>query len=515
MSSWQKFQIPPNPQSQEAFDLARRWLGSCVETHNCGPNKEVPLPSRILDVGGKGLDQIHLYIAADGEIQTGKYVALSYCWGESLPFTTTCATISQRRKGIPLLALPRTVRDAVIITRQLECQYLWVDSLCILQGSDDEAKYDWNMESSRMQSVFSNAFVTIVAAASSNCNGGIFYPRSSSLLFCGKNGNGGLFEGIYNVFISSEVRSISDEPIHGRAWALQEWELSPRLLTYNLSQMSWLCNNERINERSDWGNDGHGVYKRRLLARYPITNIPDWTLVVTNYCGRNLTNSTDKLPALAGLAERYHNLTGDCYLAGLWKSQLLPSLLWIRDDIHKIFLANATERTLLDYRAPSWSWASRDGNIVFILSRATKISSCCAKIIECSVENENFSPFGCVKGGKLVIRGPLRRVCIRVPRDNSYESIFTCSQEENIQSKLATSWLDRGDAFALNEATSLEGVYCLLIAVEVYYGLVLQKIPQSDNKFVRLGVFCTVDFSTELWFGTRSSDVVEQTIIIL
>ena len=49
-----------------------------------------------------------------------------------------------------------------------------------------------------------------------------------------------------------------------------------------------------------------------LLSSYSIYRLPkppiapNWKTIVPNYCGRNLRHSTDKLPALAGLARRCH-----------------------------------------------------------------------------------------------------------------------------------------------------------------------------------------------------------------
>ena len=43
---------------------------------------------------------------------------------------------------------------------------------------------------------------------------------------------------------------------------------------------------------------------------------------------RQLTKPTEKLPALAGMAQIIHSLTGDTFLAGFWRKDLLISLRW-------------------------------------------------------------------------------------------------------------------------------------------------------------------------------------------
>jgi hypothetical protein len=66
------------------------------------------------------------------------YLALSHCWGkDGVPLKTTKETVGKFEQSIPFEDLPRTFREAVIITRKLNVRYLWIDSLCIIQ--DDSA----------------------------------------------------------------------------------------------------------------------------------------------------------------------------------------------------------------------------------------------------------------------------------------------------------------------------------------------------------------------------------------
>ena len=41
-------------------------------------------------------------------------------------------------KSIQIQTLPKNFQDAVVITRQLGCRYLWIDSLNIIQDDDEE-----------------------------------------------------------------------------------------------------------------------------------------------------------------------------------------------------------------------------------------------------------------------------------------------------------------------------------------------------------------------------------------
>jgi hypothetical protein len=74
-------------------------------------------------------------------------------------YVTRVNNIEQKVQGIDFNCLPPTFRDAIIVTRQLKCQFLWIDSLCIIQDSHS----DWVIESAKMQAYYQQAVVTLAA----------------------------------------------------------------------------------------------------------------------------------------------------------------------------------------------------------------------------------------------------------------------------------------------------------------------------------------------------------------
>jgi len=70
------------------------------------------------------------------------------------------STLSQRQASIPPSKLPKSFRDAIQITRRLGYEYIWIDSLCIIQ--DDPA--DWERESAKMAEIYENAVLTIAVS---------------------------------------------------------------------------------------------------------------------------------------------------------------------------------------------------------------------------------------------------------------------------------------------------------------------------------------------------------------
>jgi hypothetical protein len=53
-------------------------------------------------------------------------------------FKLTRDNIESLHEDIPIEKLCKTFKDALLVTRSLELEYLWIDSLCIIQDDDDD-----------------------------------------------------------------------------------------------------------------------------------------------------------------------------------------------------------------------------------------------------------------------------------------------------------------------------------------------------------------------------------------
>lgn len=131
-----------------------------------------------------------------------------------------------------------------------------------------------------------------------------------------------------------------------------------------------------------------------------------WESIVADLSDMSITNETDRLPALAGIASLIAPSIGGKYLAGLWEAHLAQSLTWQRRSYQHPCLS---VRTTQPSTIPSWSWASIRSNdkrfstrIVFI-SRDLK-SDTDFRILEASCHASDANPFGTVFGGKIQIR---------------------------------------------------------------------------------------------------------------
>lgn len=126
----------------------RCWLDQCDAEHSQCLNRadwDSLLPTRILDLGSlptsdeivaRGDSWRELFHEREVRLvetlpgQRGPYVALSYCWGSSLPCKTTKVNLGTHINGLDIGGLPKTLQDSIIVTRVLGIRYIWIDCLC-------------------------------------------------------------------------------------------------------------------------------------------------------------------------------------------------------------------------------------------------------------------------------------------------------------------------------------------------------------------------------------------------
>jgi hypothetical protein len=115
-----------NTISLTSFRNVEKWLTNCLQEHDSCRAGPIPLlPSRVLDLRANEPD---LVLCEPRQKRAG-YVCLSHCWGDARGITTTIANLEAFKSGITFQGLPRTFQEAIIFTRKLGIQYLWIDSL--------------------------------------------------------------------------------------------------------------------------------------------------------------------------------------------------------------------------------------------------------------------------------------------------------------------------------------------------------------------------------------------------
>ena len=377
-------------------------LHRCVSSHNdCNVVQGTLLPSRLVDVGPDD-EHIRLVETKGGR---GEYVALSYCWGvNSIQLKATGPTLAKMKNNIPQEQLPKTIQDAIKLTRRLGLKYIWIDCLCILQDSDT----DWETEAAKMGRYYQYANVTIAASTAVSASGGLFNRRpkvSQPKQIQFRDSDGSMCPLVAqrrNIQLWTDT--IDDlGPLSQRGWTFQEHSLSGRIIHFAEGEMIWECPTEMTSE------DGHPIRNNchSMIKEFQKQRLENpanyWRFIVRAYSGRRLSYPKDKLPAIAGIADNYHEITNQQYLAGLWRESLPIDLLWSSWGWEE---ADKPPKIL---PGPSWSWASIDGGVAFIaepigydfpMEVHARVNN-----VHCSVPGNN--PFGQVERGALDITGPV------------------------------------------------------------------------------------------------------------
>lgn len=478
----------------------------------------MPLPTRILDLGDQEGPNIRLFVSDEGAV--GKYAALSYCWGRSNHFILTNDTLKDLQKGFHISQLPQTLQDAVIVTREIGLRYLWVDALCIIQGLDGEAITDWNVEVSKMDTVYRNAFVTISAAAALNASGGLFNGSHCDLPFVSRWDSPGPREVVIwaRATWRNKTPGFKSEPINSRAWTLQENMFSTRILFYTSFGLLWKCKKEmtRAYSGESWvyhSATGPQTEFKDLasVSRYTLS-VADrrpspWTGILEWYTARNLTNPYDKLPALAAIAKVSSDLTGAEYLAGLWKPTFRQDLLWKHhpEYMSRIMRMPDAGNPLRGdgYRAPSWFWAAIDGMVFSEWTGKTFTSR--TWLAEVStypvpVLVNPLNPFGGVvkMSTELQIRGAVERFHIhKYPKHTELVNIRPVEG----RSYFGRLWVDDYTETAAWRGRETESLFCLHIfgvtdqqgpishhRIISSYALALLPVHGLDHTYIRMGV---------------------------
>jgi hypothetical protein len=148
--------------------------------------------------------------------------------------------LENRKVGFHVQDLPKTFQDAVEVTRQLGKQYLWIDSLCIVQSLEEGVQTeDWKVESKRMEIVFSSAYCTLAASSAEGSHEGFLKQRPSSQPLQIETEDGG------RLYVSKEVdnflEDMEDAPLNKRGWVLQERILSRRTIHFGAKQTYFEC----------------------------------------------------------------------------------------------------------------------------------------------------------------------------------------------------------------------------------------------------------------------------------
>jgi len=532
--------------AKECIELAKKWMTDCVNLHkDCNRISPSRRPQRLINIGS---DNTKIRLSEDEAVHA-PYAALSHCWGRSHPISTELSTINCRRQSLNWSSLPATFRDAITVTRELGLRYLWIDSLCIIQDDDR----DWEVESAKMGSIYERAYIVIAASMSSDPDRSFLAPRktmftdSFEVPYRQKDGSHRLVKTRPVIELDHSI-----DPLDRRAWTFQEQRRAVRLLRFSATELQWNC-------RTKSGCECESTHVMNLSldifnGRYCVGGVNsspeqlfrEWQTMLPSYTRRSLTKKSDLLPAISGIAMHIYEKTSSCYLAGLWKDNILSDLLWqvspsLRDgisDYNGNIWGFSLLRTMSTYRAPTFSWASIDSEVKNICDEFNTDSQIDAVILDAQCTLKGANPFGEVTGGYIRLESAMVKANITARYEDDvvgkrdmleYMGHFelnhhgmTANMVTDFPLVECPAWTEAGTrvptmrrASVGDDLKSITGsVFCMALFRGLngrQFGLVLGHSPRVPGAYERLGVmafdsvysYCNgklVESAAEFWF---------------
>ncbi|KAI1331602.1 heterokaryon incompatibility protein [Xylariaceae sp. FL0255] len=521
-------ELSPDTKSPDVLRLANKWLADCVANH---PQCRNPVgigswyPTRLIDCGFPDKTSPWCRVVETSSVSRGAYMTLSHHWGSQnrLQLTTECYTRFLDR--ISIAELPKLFQDAIYVVRAFGIQYLWIDSMCILQQGDDGT--DLHHELIQMDKIYSNSHCNISATTdTTDDNHSLFRSRNPRALRQDIVTLASQDQNLRFIVTDRDFwgRELSESLINTRAWVLQERLLSPRILHFGTYEIFWECCTKDATE--SWP-DGLPIdvfpFHEQFKALSPnglvgikesrgnIAAYGQWRTIVEAYTTCNLTYPSDKLAALSAIASRMSSILSDEYVAGMWRGHLEEELLWhvSRDEIRKGSSSNqslptyhAPNHFLSTYRAPTWSWAAVDGKIwpgFPCYPKVDLLISVEDVWLEYTTNNSKIN----IRNGWLKLRGVLKQLTLspyHSPRGILRREYYMVINGRSVSAPRGDFqeldphvFLDHPDAKYVESDNAAKTLYCM--PARVYKGsktgifiLLFQLCDKEYNLFRRIGL---------------------------
>ncbi|TRX87911.1 hypothetical protein FHL15_011200 [Xylaria flabelliformis] len=280
--------------SEGCIEWAKGMLDRCEGRHKFCTNGFISnedrryRPKRLIDLvhAQEGTAFLVLGEAISQNHPELRYFALSHCWGGCVKSKLTVAN-SEQMKAMEITTLDPNFRDAIAVTLKMGMRYLWIDSLCIVQDSEE-----WAEESGNMGLVYARAACVISATASINSNGGCFRRQDFSLYDCELHSHG---EDRLVVCQKARLPEIFDKKVElavltTRGWTFQERFLAKRVLHFCSGLVIFECNTLVASPAHD-DVSYDAIYKRNKAPSLPLEPPPKYNYTVRTRHPMGITRS--------------------------------------------------------------------------------------------------------------------------------------------------------------------------------------------------------------------------------
>jgi len=401
-------------------------------------------------------------------------------WGEGDFTKLTTANYDEFCEAIPYAGLSHTFRDAIEIARRFGVTHVWIDSLCIIQND----RGDWEKESAKMSDVYKGSTLNIAATAASCLDDGYMKDRDTLYAQAGRitASSGIIFRYVDHSIYYNNLQSAKSAPLWYRGWVVQERFLAPRTLHLAETQLFWECHSKTKCET--FPVEVPETFKAMKTDTAPPEPIQrDWPDILEQYTGCRLTFSSDRLVAIAGVAEDFAMRTSMTYRAGLWLEHILTDTCWI---VYGFPRSRSMPREGTTF--PSWSWAAHDGVVRIPSHDSIILRRFVTMTIESTYSTDNC--FGDVVSARLLCKSAhLKVITNKLQRFNSTFKLFKLHERDII----CDIHMD------VYPPVEVEGLILFLPIVIIrhetkdgiigpsLHGLILQRIDSCKGHYQRLG----------------------------
>ncbi|KAI0161463.1 heterokaryon incompatibility protein-domain-containing protein [Xylariaceae sp. FL1272] len=334
------------------FDMVKCWLRSCETEHTkCIPNQgpfDVNLSFfRCIDV----IDMCIVPVSI-----TSQYVALSYKWGECKPFLLLKPNKDDlfAKDGIKRNwdSIPRTIRDSIEFVRKVDCRYIWIDQLCLIQDDDN----DRGIGITAMDLVYEQAHFTIIAGSGTDADSGLPGVRAHSRISSHQI-TSEVMPGVNLVLRHTMEDILAKSEYHHRGWTFQEYYLSRRKILFIDDTIYFKCHEKSWQELEDGlpvrpdptAEQGQALSKLSGDVYHLLGQL------LVKYTTRELKMPTDYVFAMAGVCRRLADYAQCSLLFGIPVAALDWFLLFYRGK------DGLKRRDMF----PSWAWSGWYGQIYY------------------------------------------------------------------------------------------------------------------------------------------------------
>ncbi|KAF7927088.1 hypothetical protein EAE99_005419 [Botrytis elliptica] len=356
------------------------WIEACYnrrENHeNCGRTIGTNiLPTRLIDVGTMNNESVRLITTMDSmEPSKHPYLILSYCWGRGNDVAkTTTGNLEDRLRSFDIAYLPKTIQDAIILTRMMNIRYLWVDAICIIQSSENDDYSEFQTEASKMRDYYANAECCIAASVANDAAEGFLRERLLGrypiqfifLTYPGTVGPDRQSITLHSKENVATLKNVIDEsPLSKRGWCLQELSLPPRVLHWTSNGLYRECQSSYFLEGSSkkWETyDYAATANPRDILAMPDDKLlthDGWHRLLRLLSEKGLTFSKDRIYAIHGIACLIIERLKVEYFNGVFRPHLAQGLAWNYSPRGPFDALPDVSVEPRDDRFPTWCWAS-------------------------------------------------------------------------------------------------------------------------------------------------------------